>query len=437
RDVPELHHLQVGVGEPPLLVEDVQVVRDGRGAERVHDHDGPAGAGDATLVQGVQVVGDPVLHRRVARDADLGLALRSGERRHARFGEDRMADRGHGPGRGQMPGGGSRRGHGRGGQRQPGEPADRGHGDNGPGGYPRERGPAARCRAAFGCGAARRPSAEHSQFRSLDDGRHPDMGEPGRMTCVRGQHGLVIRPSRTEPLSHTTTQKSIDIRLFGYCVRSACVPNCRIYFAPFVIPPGLLPPGCHKPARCPVSAGETERIEDDVRTILVAGGGYAGFYTAWRLEKNLRRDQARIVVVDPRPYMTYQPFLPEVVAGSVEARHAAVSLRRHLRRASLVAGTVTAIDHAHRTVTVHPAEGPDFALGYDIIVVTAGAVTRRLAIPGVAEQAIGMKHVEEAVAIRDRLLTAFDRASTLEPGPLRRRLLTVTFIGGGFSGVEG
>ena len=174
-----------------------------------------------------------------------------------------------------------------------------------------------------------------------------------------------------------------------------------------------------------------------MRTILVAGGGYAGFYTAWRLEKKLRRDEARIVVVDPRPYMTYQPFLPEVMAGSVEARHAAVSLRRHLRRARLVAGTVTAIDHAHRTVTVHPAEGPDFALGYDIIVVTAGAVTRRLAIPGVAEQAIGMKHVEEAVAIRDRLLTAFDRASTLEPGPRRRRLLTVTFIGGGFSGVEG
>ena len=48
-----------------------------------------------------------------------------------------------------------------------------------------------------------------------------------------------------------------------------------------------------------------------------------------------------------------------------------------------------------------------------------------------------MKHVEEAVAIRDRLLTAFDRASVLEPGPERRRLLTFVFVGGGFSGVEG
>ena len=174
-----------------------------------------------------------------------------------------------------------------------------------------------------------------------------------------------------------------------------------------------------------------------MRTILVVGGGYAGFYTAWRLEKKLRPDEARIVVVDPRPYMTYQPFLPEVLAGSVEARHAAVSLRRHLRRTKLISGTVVAIRHAQRTAVVRPAEGPEFDLAYDVIAVTAGAVTRKLAIPGVAQQAIGMKHVEEAVAIRDRLLTNFDRASTLEPGPLRSGLLTATFVGGGFSGVEG
>jgi len=175
----------------------------------------------------------------------------------------------------------------------------------------------------------------------------------------------------------------------------------------------------------------------NVPKILVVGGGYAGFYTAWKLEKKLRRDEAEVTVVDPRPYMTYQPFLPEVLAGSVEARHAAVSLRRHLRRTNIVAGMVTAIDHGNKTVTVAATDGPDFTLVYDIIVVTVGAVTRKFPIPGVAEQAIGMKHVEEAVAIRDRLLVAFDRASVLKPGPERKRLLTVTFVGGGFAGVEG
>ena len=174
-----------------------------------------------------------------------------------------------------------------------------------------------------------------------------------------------------------------------------------------------------------------------MQTILIVGGGYAGFYTAWKLQKMLRRGEARVIMVDPRPYMTYQPFLPEVVAGSVEARHAAVSLRRHLTKTEIIAGRVTKIDHEHKTITVRPALGQAYPLAYDIIVVTAGAVTRTLAVPGVAEHAIGMKHVEEAVAIRDRLLTAFDQAAGLPPGPERRKLLTVTFVGGGFSGVEG
>src|SRR5689334_25338184 len=125
---------------------------------------------------------------------------------------------------------------------------------------------------------------------------------------------------------------------------------------------------------------QVPRSPTHMRTILVVGGGYAGFYTAWKLEKKLRRDEARVIVVDPRPYMTYQPFLPEVLAGSVEARHAAVSLRRHLRRTRLVSGSVVEVDHAHRRVTVQPAEGPRYELGYDIIVVTAGAVTRQLAV---------------------------------------------------------
>ena len=174
-----------------------------------------------------------------------------------------------------------------------------------------------------------------------------------------------------------------------------------------------------------------------MREIVIVGGGYAGFYTAWGLERKLRAGEARVTVVDPRPYMTYQPFLPEVAAGSVEARHAAVSLRRHLRRTRLIAGSVTEIRHADRTLTIRPVNGAEHELRYDTLVVTAGAVTRTFPVPGLARHAIGLKHVEEAVAIRDRLLTAFDQAASLPPSAERRRLLTVTVVGGGFSGVEG
>ncbi|MFE7168588.1 NAD(P)/FAD-dependent oxidoreductase [Streptomyces sp. NPDC057616] len=174
-----------------------------------------------------------------------------------------------------------------------------------------------------------------------------------------------------------------------------------------------------------------------MREIVIVGGGYAGFYAAWGLEKKLRSGEARVTVVDPRPYMTYQPFLPEVTAGSVEARHAAVSLRRHLRTTRVISGTVVEVRHADRRLTVRPAGGPDHELRYDTLVVTARAVTRTFPIPGLDRQAIGLKHVEEAVAVRDRLMTAFDRAASLPPGPERQKLLTVVFVGGGFSGVEG
>jgi NADH dehydrogenase len=177
-------------------------------------------------------------------------------------------------------------------------------------------------------------------------------------------------------------------------------------------------------------------MEQTAEKILIVGGGYAGFYTAWNLEKKLRRGEADVTLVDPHGYMTYQPFLPEVTAGSIEARHVMVSLRRHLRRTTVVAGHTTSIDHAHRTATVRTNDGALRQIGYDTIVVTGGAVTRTFPVPGIEREAIGLKHVEEAVAIRDQLLTAFDRAALLPPGVERRRLLTVTVVGGGFTGVE-
>jgi NADH dehydrogenase len=96
-----------------------------------------------------------------------------------------------------------------------------------------------------------------------------------------------------------------------------------------------------------------------VPKILIVGGGYAGFYTAWKLEKWLRKGEAEVTVVDPLPYMTYQPFLPEVAAGSIEPRHAIVNLRSHLKFTHVVAGKVTGIDHAKKSATILPNAGKE------------------------------------------------------------------------------
>jgi NADH dehydrogenase len=174
-----------------------------------------------------------------------------------------------------------------------------------------------------------------------------------------------------------------------------------------------------------------------VPKILIVGGGYAGFYTAWKLEKLLAKGEAEVTVVDPRPYMTYQPFLPEIAAGAIDPRHALVPLRQHLTRTEVITASVTGIDHKNKTATITPTVGEAWEYVYDQIVVTAGSVSRTFPIPGVADQAIGMKNIEEAIFVRDRILTNFDKAAALPKGdPRRERLLTFVVVGGGFAGIE-
>jgi NADH:quinone reductase (non-electrogenic) len=170
--------------------------------------------------------------------------------------------------------------------------------------------------------------------------------------------------------------------------------------------------------------------------ILIVGGGYVGMYTALRLQKKLRRNEARITVVDPQNYMTYQPFLPETAAGSLEPRHVVVPLRKVLKRSRVLTGMVTRIDHASKIATVLPLEGPEYPITYDVIVVAPGSVARTLPIPGLAEHGIGFKTVGEAIFLRNHVLSRLDYAASVADPVHRRRALTFLFIGGGYAGIE-
>jgi NADH dehydrogenase len=170
--------------------------------------------------------------------------------------------------------------------------------------------------------------------------------------------------------------------------------------------------------------------------ILIVGGGYVGMYTALRLQKRLRRNEARITVVDPQNYMTYQPFLPETAAGSLEPRHVVIPLRKLLKQCRVITGMVTDIDHATKTATVLPLEGPEYPITYDVIVVAPGSVVRTLPIPGLAECGIGFKTVGEAIYLRNHVLSRLDYAASVDDAEHRRRALTFVFIGGGYAGIE-
>ncbi|MQA11404.1 MAG: NAD(P)/FAD-dependent oxidoreductase [Pseudonocardiaceae bacterium] len=170
--------------------------------------------------------------------------------------------------------------------------------------------------------------------------------------------------------------------------------------------------------------------------ILVVGGGYVGMYAALRLQAKLTGEEASITVIDPRSYMTYQPFLAEAAAGSVEPRHVVVPLREVLDGCQVLSGEVTGIDHTRRSVTVRVADGHVEQLGYDLLVVAPGSVSKTVPVPGLAEHAVGFKTLEEAIYLRNHVLSRMDEAASTVDPELRRKLLSFVFVGGGYAGIE-
>jgi NADH:ubiquinone reductase (H+-translocating) len=170
--------------------------------------------------------------------------------------------------------------------------------------------------------------------------------------------------------------------------------------------------------------------------ILIIGGGYVGMYTALRVLKKLKYGEALVTVVDPHSYMTYQPFLPEAAAGSIEPRHVVVPLRRVLKGAEIISGHVTKLDHARKSAFVQPLEGPPYELPYEQVVIAPGSISRTLPIPGLAQQGVGFKTVEEAIQLRNQIIECLDIAQSTRDEALRKRTLTFCVVGGGYSGIE-
>ncbi len=177
------------------------------------------------------------------------------------------------------------------------------------------------------------------------------------------------------------------------------------------------------------------QLQDRPR-VLIVGGGYVGFYAAMRLQSKIKKAGGVVTVVDPLPYMTYQPFLPEVAGGNIEARHSVVSHRRHLKDTELIDGEVSSIDHGNRKAAVKLEDGETFEIPYQDIIMSAGAVTKTFPIPGLAENGIGLKTIEEAVALRNQVQEKIESGSMERDEAARRRALTFVVVGGGFAGIE-
>src|ERR1700691_983355 len=171
--------------------------------------------------------------------------------------------------------------------------------------------------------------------------------------------------------------------------------------------------------------------------IVIAGGGFGGFYAARALERLLPANSARVTLVNEANFMLYAPLLPGAAGATLDPRHVVVPLRSQLRHTDLLIGQVTGGDPLRRTLGVKRIDGERIELGYDQLIVALGSVSRTLPIPGLAEHAIGFKSLSDATALRNQVLSCLDVAESLEDPDRRAEYLGFVFVGAGYAGVEG
>jgi NADH dehydrogenase len=165
--------------------------------------------------------------------------------------------------------------------------------------------------------------------------------------------------------------------------------------------------------------------------VVVVGGGFGGLQAV----RALRRAPVDVTLVDRRNFHLFQPLLYQVATGALSAGEIASPLRGILKRqrnARVVLGEVSGFDLEQRRVLL----GGGSEIGYDTLVVAAGAGHAYFGHDEWRPLAPGLKTLEDATAIRARILSAFE-AAELEPDPEERRaLLTFVVVGSGPTGVE-
>ncbi len=171
--------------------------------------------------------------------------------------------------------------------------------------------------------------------------------------------------------------------------------------------------------------------------VLIVGGGFGGFYAARQLERSLSgRQRHRVLLVAEENFFLFSPLLAEAASGTLEPRHAVIPLRSQLHSTEVVAGRVSEIDLDRRLARVLDKAGQEQEVLFRSVVLAPGSVPSTLPVPGLAEEAVSFKSLPDAIWLRNRVLAQMEAAEASHDPAARRELLTFTFVGGGYAGVE-
>ncbi len=166
--------------------------------------------------------------------------------------------------------------------------------------------------------------------------------------------------------------------------------------------------------------------------VVIIGGGFAGLAAA----KEFRGKAVDVTVIDRTNHHLFQPLLYLVATAGLAPSDITVPIRwilRNERNARVVFGAAHAIDTSKREVSVEDVGQP---IGYDALIVATGARHAYFGHDAWETYAPGLKSLEDALEMRRRFLTAFERAELATDDAERKALMTFVIVGGGPTGVE-
>jgi NADH:quinone reductase (non-electrogenic) len=178
------------------------------------------------------------------------------------------------------------------------------------------------------------------------------------------------------------------------------------------------------------TASPASSAERRLPRVVIVGAGFGGLAAA----SGLARAKADVTVIDRHNYHLFQPLLYQVATAALSPAEIAWPIRNILRdqkNTRVLLGRVTGIDVAGRAVLMGERRVP-----YDTLVLATGARHAYFGHDDWEAVAPGLKKIDDATAIRRRILLAFEHAEIAEDALARERLLTFVIVGGGPTGVE-
>ena len=175
-----------------------------------------------------------------------------------------------------------------------------------------------------------------------------------------------------------------------------------------------------------------------MKRILILGGGFAGVECCLKLESYFANNSdIEITMISEDNFILFTPMLPQVASGTIETRHIVTPIRTLINKTKFYEAKIKHIDPHGKSVTLYGTnENRGMILHYDFLIVALGSKTNFFGMKNVEENSYQMNTINDAIILRNRIIDLMEQAENETDPILRKALLRIVIVGGGFAGVE-